>query len=483
MKDYYTKGFVMGISSLGVGSGILTQDVLDQLRASDDSQRITPITLNLANENDKQDSLKVIDATMTNFRDSIDALKSASLFDGRKSSVTGSSVEVTASANSDVQDFTINVDHLATKQIEQSGAFASGSDLVASGMVGTGTFTLSVGSGTPVDIEYDGTTTLDDLKKLINDSAGDQVDATVVQISATESRLFISSAGTGASNDISIVDNSAGLSSMLTTDTSLSTTPSIDPDTSLAYAAIQSGLDNQFTFNGQTITRSSNTVDDLITGYSIALKEPGSSDVSVSQDREAITTKIDSFVEKYNSIITELDRQTLPSTDSSTRGIFSGDSSIKSMKRAIQDMIYSVAGGVGSMEDYGFTVDRDGKMSVDSTVFNAKLDENPTNVEAFFTGGDYTQTDGSVVALSGAFTGFYDIANGYTKTNGDLDNIKNSLTATISSLEESKISATERLDAKYAIMKKQFAAYDLMIKQFSSASDVFTQLSNANTSN
>ncbi len=456
----------MGISSLGVGSGILTQDVLDQLRKVDDAQRITPVTLSLADENDKQDSLKVIDASMTNFRDAINELKGATTFDGRSSTVTGTSVEVSATSNSDIQDFTIDVDHLATKQIEQSGAFTASTDLVASGMVGTGTMTLNVGSGTPVTISYDGTTTLKDLKDLINTNAGDQVDATILQISATESRLVISAIGTGASNDISFTDNSAGLDTKLTT----------------GLTALQTGLDNQFTFNGQVITRATNEVTDLISGYSITLKEAGSSDVSVAQDRTAIETKIDSFVEKYNSIITELGKQTLSSTDSATRGIFSGDSSVKGMKRAIEDMIAAASGDGGSMEDYGFSVDKAGKMTIDKTVFNTKLDENPTNVQSFFAGGDFTKTDLSVVTLTGAFSGFYDIVNGYAKTNGDLDQINDSLSSTITSLEERKTTAIERLDAKYAIMKKQYTAYNSLINKFNSASDVFTQLISAQSS-
>lgn len=472
----------MGISSLGVGSSILTQDVLDQLRKADEAQRIQPITLELANENDKQASLAVINASMKNFRDSINEMKSATLFDGRTATVSGTSVEVTASANSDVQSFSINVDHLATKQIEQSGAFAASTDLVAPSLVGTGltgTMTLNVGTGTPVTITYDETTTLDDLKKLINDNAGDQVDATIVNISPTESRLFISSAATGANQDISITDNSTYLDAKLTTDTSLSTAPTNDPATGLPYAAVQSGLDNQFTFNGQTITRSSNTVDDLITGYSIKLKEAGSSDVSVAQDRDAIMTKIDSFVEKYNSLMTEMSKQTKPSTDSADRGIFSGDSTVKNMQRTIQDMIQSVSGGVGTMEDYGFSVDRDGVMTIDKTVLNAKLDANPTNVEAFFTGGTYTNADLSTTTLTGAFVGFYDIVNGYAKTNGGISQLDTALSENISSLNDKKTSATEKLDAKYEILKKQYAAYDAMIAKINNASSMFVQMANA----
>jgi len=464
----------MGISSLGVGSGILTQDVLDQLRAADEAQRVRPITLNLANENDKKDSLAVIDASMTNFRDAINELKTATVFDGRKSTITGSSIELTASANSDLQDFTLNVTTLASKQLEQSGAFTASTDLVASGMVGTGTMTLNVGSGTPVNISYDGTTTLADLKKLINDNAGDQVDATIVQISATESRLFINAVGEGASNDISITDQAVGGG----LDTKLTTGMDV---LNLGGGVTSAGKDAAFTFNGQAITRSSNQVDDLITGYKLKLVETGSSTASVTQDRGAIETKIDSFVSKYNSIITELGKQTLSSTDSATRGIFSSDSSIKNMNRSIKTMIGAATAGGASMEDYGFSVDRDGKMTIDKTLLNTQLDANPTNVESFFTGGSFTKADSSVVTLTGAFSGFYDIVNGYTKTTGGLKLVKDDIALNITSLEDRKTSATERLDAKYAILKKQYAAYNSLINKFNSASSIFTQLANNQT--
>jgi len=455
----------MGISSLGVGSGILTQSVLDQLRKADDAKQIRPITLNLANENDKKNSLQVIDASMTNFRDSINALKSATVFNGRSATVTGTSVEVTASSNSDIQDFTINVNHLATKQIEQSGAFTASTDLVASGMVGTGTMTLNVGTGTPVSISYDGTTTLKGLKNLINKNAGNQVDATLLQVSPTESRLVISAVGTGASNNISITDNSAGLDTKLTT----------------GLTTLQAGLDNQFTFNGQTITRADNTITDLVSGYTINLKEAGSSNVSVAQDRTSIETKVDSFVAKYNSIVTELGKQTLSSTNSTTRGIFSGESSVKNMKSSIENMIAIASGGGGNMQDYGFTVARDGTMSIDKTVFNAKLDANATNVKAFFTGGNFTKANNSVVTLTGVFNDFYNIANSYTKVNGGLDQLSNSISATITSLQDRQTSATNRLDAKYAIMKKKYTAYNTLINKFNSASSIFTQLSSSTT--
>lgn len=452
----------MGISSLGVGSSILTQDILDQLRKADEASIITPITLNIANEKDKQSALDVIDANMKNLSDSIDELKNATLFDERSVSVSGSSVEVTADANSDEQEFTLNVLNLATKEIDQSGSFSAKTDTIASDV---GSLNLNI-NGKDFTIDYDGTTTLDDLKRSINDVAGQDIDATIVQIASGDFRLFLSSANTGANQDITITDNSGNLSGTQLTD---------DKTT------VQDGIDAQFEFNSQLITRHSNEVTDLITGYDITLKEVGSSNVSVAQDREGIMGKIDSFVEKYNAAIDELTKVTKSSTDSKERGIFSSSSTIKNMLSTIQNMIGSVGGSVGTMYDFGFDVDKEGKLSVDKSVINEKLDENAANVEAFFTGGDYENSDGTTTTLTGAFVEMATSLGEYTDYNGNLDQFQTSINERIASLEDSKTKATERLDSKYEILKKKYAAYDAMIAKLNNASNTFIQMANAQT--
>ena len=144
-------------------------------------------------------------------------------------------------------------------------------------------------------------------------------------------------------------------------------------------------------------------------------------------------------------------------------------------------MMDSVGGGVGSMLDYGFDIDENGVMSLDKTVLEQKLDDEPINTQAFFSGGDYTKADLTVVTLTGAFTEMSTIVESYTNSNTTLDQLKESLSQNISSLEERKTTATERLDAKYEIMKKQFAAYGLMISKINSASSMFVQMANAQT--
>lgn len=466
MKDYEEKGFIMGISSLGAGSSILTQDVLDQLRKADDAKFITPVTLELAGEGDKKSALSIVSASMKNLIDSLTEIKSQTLYDERKAAVTGTSVAVTATANSDLQDFSLKVVNLATKQIEQSGSFASNTSTIATA---AGSMNLNI-NGKDFAIAYDATTTLDGFKKLINDAAGAKVDATVVQVSSGDFRLFISSVDTGSTQNITMTDTSGNLSGTNLT-------------TAFDATAVQTGVVANLEFNGQPITRQSNKIDDLITGLSISLKEVGTSAVSIQQNRDTILTKMDSFVNKYNETITELGKMTKQSTDKTVRGIFSSDSTIKGMQRVVSDMFGIISGTSGTMGDYGFDMAKDGKLSLNKTTFNTKMDASAANVQAFFAGGTFTKTDGSTVAVTSAFDAFAAQIEGYTNFNNTLDQLKTSITDKITSLEERKATATKRLDDRYEIMKKQYTAYDAMISKINSASSMFKQMTTTNTSN
>lgn len=471
----------MGIGSVGIGSSILTQDVLDQLRKADEAGQITPIKLSLANESDKKEALKIVEASMKNLTDSINEIKNHSLFDERKTIATGAAVEVTAQGGSDIQDFTLTVDILATKQIEQSGKFASDSVKVATA---AGSMNLNIG-GKDFVINYDETTTLKDLKNRINEVAGEKVNATLVQIAGGDTRLFLSSLETGANRtDPLKTDEENSVTNITITDTSgnLSNdggTTAGGTSLTTGLTAIQNGTDATFKFNGQAITRASNNVDDLVSGLTIKLKEPGTSVVSISQDRENIMGKFDSFVAKYNAAISELNKLTKSSIDSKERGIFSGESTIKSMKSALQSLTENIGGGVAIMADFGFDISKDGVMSLNKTKLNEKIDNNPKNVEAFFAGGTYTNTDLSTKEVTGSFTEMSNVVEGYTKYNATLDLFKTSITENISALESRKESATEKLDARYERLKKQFIAYDMMISKINSTSSMFVQMANA----
>ena len=453
----------MGISSLGVGSNVLTQDVLDQLKQADESQFVQPLTRKISLEKSKSGQLDIVNALMDNLSESTSNVADFGLFNTRTTNVTGSAVEVTANEGSDIQDFNITVNNLATKEIEQSGTFTASDAAVATG---SGQLKLDVGSKS-FTIDYTTTMKLTDLKDQINKDAAGTVQASIVQIGANDFRLFVTAANTGTGQDIAISDLGDGAGNN-TLNTALTT----------GMSNVQTAEDASFKYNGLDITRKSNSVSDLLSGVTITLKESGTSSVSVKQDVEGIESKLDSFVSKFNDTITQLNAMTKASKDAKERGVFSSDSTIKTMKNTVMTMLSTVGEGAGRLEDYGFSSNRNGTISFDHSAFETKLKENPDNVQAFFSGGEFT-TNGSTRTLTGAFDEMKSTLDRYTKYNATLDQLKTSFTTRISSLEDQKQLAVDRLNAKYEIMAKRFAAYDQLINKINSASNIFVQLANA----
>ncbi len=447
----------MGISSLGMGSGVLTQNVLDQLRQADEASRVTPIDRDIYDTKNKKNSLEVLDASMTNLIDSIGVVNSNTLYSDRIANVDSEAISIEVDNNTDEQEFTLEVTQLATKQIEESGSFSAADESIADD---DGSITLSI-DGEDFDIDYTSDTTLEDMKKAINDVAGDKVSASIVKLGDDDYRLFITSLGTGKDQDISITDNDGNLK-----DTSL--TDDLD--------AVQEAQNAQFKINGEDVERETNQIDDLITGVHITLNEVGTSNVEIVQDKDKIVDSMNKFVEKYNDTMKMLNDITKTSMNKDERGVFSNESTIKGLKRDLANMLDGVGQGMGSLSDYGFDVNKDGILSFDSTTFKDKLEENPSNTAAFFAGGTFTDADGNDVELTGAFNEIGNKVEQYTKYNATLDQFKNSLDTTLTSLEDRRESAVERLDSKYEILQKQFAAYDIMMSKLNSASTMFTQM-------
>ncbi len=462
----------MGISSLGAGSSILTQDVIDQLKAADEAKFVAPLDSRLSDEEDKLAAFGVVDALMDNVYESLKSLNEYGVFEARTATVSDeAAVSVTAAESSDVQDFTLEIENLATKEITQSGSFASRETSITSES-GSGIMTLSVGSE-DFDIEYDQTMSLEDLKERINKDAGDSVNATIIQVTSGDFRLLLSAAETGEGQEISITDSDGGvLSDMLKADT----------DTTDGMTVVQDAVDANFKFNGVSISRTSNDVDDLLSGVTVTLKEAEVGkiiNVSVQQDTEHIEEKITNFVDKYNSALYQLNEDTNSSQDEEERGVFSSDSTIKGMKASLVGLLSIIGADSRRVEDFGLELDSDGRLSLNSDILAEKLDDDATNVQAFFVGGTYTKENGSTVETDGVFVEMEDEVAKYSKYGSILDQLKESMTTRTDSLEEQREKAVERLNSNYEIMAKRFAAYDLIISRFNTASDMFSQMINA----
>jgi len=195
------------INSLGLGSGVLTADLIDKLKSADTASLVTPIDNKITLNTQKTQALDLINSLLTTFKSSVNALDNDSLYQKRSVSGTNDGVSVSASAGSQVRDFSIDITNIAKKNVVQSASFSSNTATIANT---DGTLNLNI-SGKNYKIDYTATTTLDDLKQAINDAAGSDVSASVLQTGTSAYSLVVSSKVTGKDQTISLTDISGNL--------------------------------------------------------------------------------------------------------------------------------------------------------------------------------------------------------------------------------------------------------------------------------
>lgn len=282
---------------------------------------------------------------------------------------SGSAVTFTSTtANSNVADLGVS----ATQQVAGSVAVPA-------------TYSLTFGiNGKTYDLDMTSGTTLTQLKDMINDKTGGKMTASILNVGGTNPyKLVIKSNEVGASNAITFSSTSTSALKNLGLDATTLAIPNGNH--------LQSATDASFSYNGVNISRSTNTISDLINGVTITLNEKQTdaatlSNISVKQDLSAVKDNLTSLVSKYNELMSNLKITTKYDNDTKVAGIFQGTSQVKSLSTSINRQLLATDELGRSIVDYGISLDSAGVLKFDSSVYDAKVTSSATDVEDFFRG-------------------------------------------------------------------------------------------------
>jgi len=428
------------ISSLGIGSGVLTADVIDQLRAADESNIIKPIDRDIERHQQKKEAYNLLSSLFTTFEASASALNSETLFSNYKVTTLGDA-EVSLDPGAKVDSFSLETLELARKDVTKFGSFA---DRSSTG-VATGSGTLKIND---IEIEYDSSMKLEDLAQAITDAGGSDFSASILQTAEGAFSLIVSSKETGAKNALEIEDVTGNLDSKL-----------LDPNE--GYEKVQEARDSTFIYNGITMSRSTNSITDISMGLNITLKKEGDiSNSEVALDTDKVKGEMGAFVESFNALVSNLNDLTTVDMEKGQEGVFVNDSFIKSITRELTRSITQQFNGE-SLVNYGIDVDSEGKMSFSEADLDNALTQNPTMVQEFFTGG----YDADFNRVNGIFGEIDDKVKSFTGREKMLQNFEEALDQEEKNLAQSRVSAMESLNTRFATMASRFAAYDSMISQ------------------
>lgn len=460
------------INSLGIGSGVLTTDIIDKLKNRDTSLIITPIDNKITLQKQKGQALSLLNSLLSSFQSSISSLSNDALYQGRTTSGNTSAVSVSAAAGVNVQSFSISNTKLALNDIHQSGTFSSITAPISSG--GSGTMTLTSG-GLSFGINYTNTMTLEELKDAINLQASDKIQASVLQVGATDYRLVLRSKETGLNEKIVTTDTGGFLDQKLITYDAL-TNPAGTME------EVQAAADASFKYNGITLTRSSNVITDITPGVTINLLQDNASttaNISITQDVDTIAAEMSTLVKSYNTLISQLKDMTTTDVEAGKAGVFNGDNSISAIGREVTRLMTSINSQGNSLALYGIDLDETGGMSFKTSTFTAKFNSDAVASSKFFSNvaSDATTENGIFTQLSTLMTRF-------TGTNGTLTTLTKGSDSELKSLDANKKRSLAMLEARYESMTARFAAYDSMISkinaQFSSLKLQIDAQANAN---
>jgi flagellar hook-associated protein 2 len=306
-----------------------------------------------------------------------------------------------------------------------TSASATGSTLLANLQVNGQS--LAVGVGDTINIggtRGDGTTvtktftvgassTVQDLLSAINDSAtGFGTASRSATASLAGGQIAITDGTSGDSQlalSLSVTRASGGT-------VSLGSFGTANGGTAGRSRQVTAGTDAQFKVDGQTLTRSTNSVSDAIAGVTLNLQnaEPGTTvNLTIARDTAGIESKINSFVTAYNSVQGFITANTANGSSSSTlsstsaapsiAGPLANDMSITSMGYSLTTaLIQSVTGLSGSYtaaSQAGLMTDSKGVLSLNKTTFETALANNFTAVKNLFvTSATTTDSDLSFVS-------------------------------------------------------------------------------------
>ncbi len=148
--------------------------------------------------------------------------------------------------------------------------------------------------------------------------------------------------------------------------------------------------DANLTIDGVTVTRASNTISDLIDGYTLTLQDTTSSQTSFSSsfDTDTALLAMSLFVDQLNTIISSIDTLTDRGSFGVEAGPLAGDTVANYLKNQLRSM---VSAGIDGFDDnsiylayFGLKTEQDGSYTLDIDTFKEYYEQNQDQYSALF---------------------------------------------------------------------------------------------------
>jgi flagellar hook-associated protein 2 len=397
------------LSNIGVGSGINTTELIKALVDADTAPQKENLDNLEEKTKDKISTFGVLKSNLQDFKNILKDIQTQQEFGyvGSSSDATVATLTATgSSAGSDINS-SLTVTTLASSHTLTGPTLASPSSTVGQRniTINFGTWsadpTASGGQSftsngqSQISVAATSSTTLTDLRDAINSAATDSDNDGTKDVAASiiydgSNYMLMLKSESGASNEMKVTDSHS--------------TPAYAYDTTDGAQLTQrvAGVNSAFTVDGISMTRSSNSVDDLFSGFTLDLKKTSGSPIIISSsvDLDGVTNLLTGYVETYNQLMTNLTAMgTNDPIDNENDGALIGDSTLREIRTQLREMsstaIKGYEGGPYYLSYLGVSTNRDGSLNFNKSQMETQFKSKPETVRAFFT-NNYSTSNSNI---------------------------------------------------------------------------------------
>jgi flagellar hook-associated protein 2 len=434
------------IQALGAGAGFDTKKIVEALVNAERAPAEARIKSRIAESESKISGLGQAVSVLNVVKDAalrLNDAKDFQTFAVSNSQTSAFSATSTTSARAGSNNITVS--QIAQEQRSVSNGFASET---AAFTAESFTLSLSVGATSATTTEI-----------TVTDAS---LQGTVSAINAAKLGVTAEIVDTGVAGDryrIQLIgETGAEQAFSLTSD-----------DDSISFSSVQAATDAQLNVNGINFTRSTNVIDDVLTGVSLTVNTvtDGAANLNISQDNSQARANIVDFVAIYN----EAQRQMKDLANSSIDGALAGDSIFRSLTSSLRNIVLgsssSGSGDISNLSDMGISVARSGELVVDDTKLDDALTNSYSDVIQMFSANtdDQSTSSSDAAGLAGDIAKLITDA---TDSDSYLLTQQATLTTGNSEREEQLTALADRMERVEERYNRQFLAMQQIIDQMNS---------------
>ncbi len=388
------------ITSVGVGSGIDVQGLVEKLVAAEGDPVSKKLDRKEASIQSSLTALGVFQGALTEFQTSLASLKDAQSF--TKMSIDLSDEEVlnaSISGDPDPGSYDITVERLAQQHRLVSGTFSS--DLEA---IGTGSISIQFGELNETSGDFivnperpvknifinNDNNSLRGIQRAINDAdAG--VKASVLRV-GKGFRLILSSELPGATNSMRLkINDDDTVDTDLLGLSTLSYEPGMLQNQGQNLRQTSEALNAIIKIDGVEIQSPENSINDVINGITLDINSESvgkTVELKVFHDKAKVTAAIDEFVSQYNAFIQRTNELTSYDPETQEAGPLAGESSVRNalsqLRRVLGTNFSAVNTQYVSLSALGIDTERSGEQKINSNKVQAAINNNINEVAQLF---------------------------------------------------------------------------------------------------